>query len=181
MRHVLLFLVLAQVACAHPVLQVAVTIPHGQAAYEPAAGDSMRAQLLELMARVRGWGFRLELVENLKDDRGRDAFGLVWHAQRLIQLRAGLSDNAAFEVLTHEVAHVFAPRTLDEFAGEVFAELVMVGVCEYYGYTSTRNPAVYLAAFKQTFPAMPPLKRDIELAIKAATGRARVTVPPRAP
>lgn len=168
MRYVLWLFVVVHVGCAHPVLSMAEKIPFHAASYEPTSGDSAAKPLADLLARVCSWGMTVEYLE-------MSAFGRYIRPAHTIQLREGLSVNAQFEVLAHELGHVFAPPAIDDMTGQVFAELVGVEIAKFYGYESKRIAAAYIAQFKHTFSAVKHMRVDLEFAVKAATGQVPVS------
>lgn len=162
-------------ACAHPVLHLASTIPHHQATYTPTEGDSLQRPLTDLVTRLAGWGIAVEQADGLS------AFGDFTPSLRRIRLRSGLPVNAQFEVLAHEIGHIFAPRALDEATGQLFAEIVGYEIARFYGHDASLVSALYLAQMKHTFGAYRWLKTDIDFAVRAATGRETVLFPPDRP
>ncbi|HXG88758.1 MAG TPA: hypothetical protein VNJ02_10515 [Vicinamibacterales bacterium] len=176
-RVLLIALLTANVGCAPSVIEMASKIPHHQATYEPTEGDSMQRALDELLTRVRSWGFEVTYVEGLALPSGHPIFGRIDSVAHQIELRTPMPVNATFEVLAHELGHLFGPPALDRATGQVFAELVGVGIAAHYGYSSKRPAATYLAAFKHTFPSVAYLQADIDFAVKAATGQVPVRIP----
>ena len=154
-------------------LRLAEQIPHFQADYVPTEGDSMAGPLAELEQRLTDWGIA---IGDLPPTVG--GVGLSSLPARQILLRPGLPVNARFEVLAHEAGHLLQPVTLGNHeVGQVFAELVGVGIQQYYGSTTAEEvAALYLAQFKHAFGAERYLRRDIDYAVKALTGQVPMPV-----
>lgn len=153
------------IGCAPSVLDRASEIPHGQATYTPTAGTSMGDAFSDIFTLAGLWGFSV-----LYSD-GDEAYGRVYIKERRIEIRPDLPLNAMFEVMAHELGHIFQPAMLDTSEGEVFAELVLVDVAKFYGFSSSRISAQYLAAHKAAFPSAKYLRTDVKLAVEAITGQ----------
>lgn len=141
--------------------------PAWEATYTPTVGARMRGPLAALTARLAEGGITVTVVEGL------EAHGLSYVPMRQIVLNAALSVDGRFEVLAHEAGHFFHPGLADPSARELFAELVGVGVQEYYGSRTARTTAAgYLVLHKHAWATYPFLRRDIEEAVRVLTGRA---------
>lgn len=176
----LLALSVSSNGCAPTVLDLARKIPHTKAEWTPPHGDSMAAALADLEARVEGWGIEVRYVYDLRnqDEKsptyGLPAYGTWLPREALLLIADGFEINARFEILAHEVAHILQPRLIDEATSQVFAEVVAVAIAKHYGFDTRLSHAPWLADRKHAFSAIPDLKVDIDLAVKAATGKVSV-------
>ena len=149
-------------------------IPTWEAVYTPTTGDSFAGPYQALTARLIAHGIRVEEVPDLyQPATGAKVAGLTFRRSRLIQVEATYDLNARFEILCHEAGHLFHPQWLDSTTAEVFAEIVSVRVQRFYGSkTALTVSAPYVAAYKSAFPAMRPMRVDLQKAVDALTGRA---------
>jgi hypothetical protein len=156
-------------ACAPKTLRMASRISHFAATYEPTPGEEMADALADLQTRLTTWGITLGDLPPTSPNVGvADAHG------KTILIRAGLSVNARFEVLAHEAGHLLQPPSMESGSmhGQVFAEMVGVGVQKFYGSkTAEKVAAAYLAQMKYAFPAYKWMKHDIDYAIRCLTGQ----------
>jgi hypothetical protein len=161
-------MVVAFVGCAAPkTLRLAERIPALAADYQPTDGNRMAGPLAELEQRLESWGVA---IEDMPPDM--PGFGRASRQARTIWLRPELSPDARFEVLAHEAGHLFQAPALDPQTGQLFAEMVGVGVQKFYGSKTAEDVgAAYLSAFKHLFGSYRWMKRDIEYAVACLTGR----------
>lgn len=162
--------VLMLAGCAHTVtlIELASAIPAHEATWVPTPGEEMAGPLAEMKARAESWGFRFE---PLPPGMG-DTWGRISVPSRVVQVRDGLPVNAQFEVIAHELGHIFGPVSLAPDASQVFAEMVAVGVAEYYGHVGYVNTsAKYVAMHKGGFHVAKYVEVDVKFAVRCITGR----------
>ena len=149
-------------------------IPTWAAVYTPTTGATFAGPYQELTARLIAGGIRVEEVPDLhQPSTGAKVAGLTFRRSALIQIEATYELNARFEILCHEAGHLFHPVWFDPATAEVFAEIVSVNVQRFYGSkTALTVSAPYVATYKSAFPAMRPMRVDLQKAVDALTGRA---------
>ena len=154
--------------CAPSVRQIALRTPSHQAMYVPPTTATMAQPFAELKARVEGMGVTIAEIEE-----AGQFWGLADQRAKVIALSPDLGTDAKFEVLAHEAAHLFQPMGLSESEREVFAERVMVEVCDFYGHDARGISGQYLGRYKSGFGAQKALAVDYRRAVRVLTGRER--------
>jgi len=152
--------------CAPSVVSRAGRIPMAEATYVPTAGETLRGPFRSLVTRLHGWGIVVVVGPRIPG-----TFGSMDATTGTIYIDPDMPVNGQFEVLAHEAGHLFHSRGLPSDVAEVFAELVSVGVCRYYGHDARDSSARYLAGRKSGLASAPYLQQDVERAVKALTGR----------
>lgn len=174
MRVLALILVLPLAACASSWQRDALKIPSHQAQYVPPTTDRMAVHLAEMRARVTSWGVEILVLEPGQAQRMWGAAGQNPETgQRGIFLQADMAVDAQFEVLVHEAAHLLQPGGLSESEREVFAERVMVDVCQHYGHPARARSSTYLGRYKTGFGAQDAIAVDYRRAVRVLLGEER--------
>jgi hypothetical protein len=164
---ILLLPLAVSVNCAPRTLRMAERILALEANYIPTEGDEMAAALDELSGRLTAWGITIVDLPPTMQGVGRASLDA-----RTIWLRPELSPNGRFEVLAHEAGHLLQSPGLDEPTAQLFAEMVGVGIQQFYGSKTAEDVAArYLAGHKHVFGAYRWLRRDIQYAVLALTGQ----------
>jgi hypothetical protein len=157
------------------VVKQTIQVPAYKTDYQPAKGDDMAWAYEELWERLNAAGVRVEEIENLTYP-GTDApvSGLTFRRQKLIQVEKTYDLNGRFEVLCHEAGHLFHNSSLTQAQSEVFAELVGANLQVFYGSNKNRvaySSSHYLAGYKYGLAMIPFIQLDLDLALKALTGK----------
>ena len=163
-------LLVLNLACASAWQRDALRVPSHQAMYVPPTSATMAARLEELRARVLAWGVEI-VVPAAGDGQFWGMAGATGEGQRRIILSPELGVDGTFEVLAHEAAHLLQPGGLTEAQREVFAERVMVAVCDYYGYEASKRSSQYLARYKTGFAQQAAIEVDYRRAVRVLTGQ----------
>ena len=101
-----------------------------------------------------------------------NAIGSTDLETRQVFIDENLKWHARFETLAHEGGHLFHPRALFRQEGEVFAEAVMVLVCERAGDRGVlARSAQYLANAKGALHILKDYRFEIERAARILEGR----------
>lgn len=154
--------------CAPSVIDLALEIPHFEARVVTFAGDDHADAARALEERLTAWGIRIIAYHPATADLGMADIEL-----RAIFIHPSLSLNGRLQVLAHEGGHFLQPMSAwgDLAVSQVFAQLVSHGVCRYYGLTDELMFANYLAGYKHALASERYLRRDIQFAVEALTGR----------
>jgi hypothetical protein len=167
-------LLLASLGCApygeHPVVTRAKAIPVHLSGYTPAQTGNSAAALQHFEARVEWLGVTMAVLP--EEAVANEVYGMAAtvDGKKTIWLPAVMAADARFEVLAHEAAHLFAPPTLDQAQGEVFAEIVAYEVTKAFGYDHLEAAAQYCASWKPGLAAVPVLQADIDAVVTLLVG-----------
>ena len=167
--------VVSATACSFnsQILRQAQAIPAINADYKPAKGDSMAGAYKELWERLEAGGVTVHEEANLVNPQsGTQVWGLTFRNQHHIDIEATADVNARFEILCHEAGHLFHNAALTYAQAEIFAEIVGANLQDHYGVRGAKEKAAaYLAGYKNGADVAKTNKLDIEIAIKALTGK----------
>jgi hypothetical protein len=168
-------LILASLGCApygeHPVVVRAREIPVYLSGYKPTTTGNHAAAVQRLEDRVQWLGVTLEVLpeEAVTEHQTYGMAGVI-DGKRTIWLPLSLAADARLEILAHEAAHLFAPPTLDQAQGEVFAEVVAYEVSKALGYDHLEAAAHYCASWKPGLVIVGVMQADIEAVTKLLVG-----------
>lgn len=166
-----LLLLFPTASCAtysEQVLERAAKLSYYTAEYNGTKGDSHKAYLVELEARALEYGITLQYVPEA-DLQGN--VGMTIPEHRWIQIVESLPPNSKLEILAHEMAHVFQPRTLSGPEREVFADLIAVEYCRSVGLDIRSASAGYLPIYKSGFHVLDDWKIEFDMVLEVLQGK----------
>lgn len=153
---------------SHTVYSIAMEHLAWEPSYEPNPGSEMQTRVMQLEQFCQNNAIMLERT-TLDGLWGRSSL-----QYRIIQIREGLSPNAEFEVLAHELGHFFQPPPMSPGAAEVFAEMVVVHLGQLWHYDYTNSAAAYLARHKEWLQVAHIYDKEIRYAAQVLAGQKKV-------
>ncbi len=153
------------IGCASSYERMVIKTDPFSAHYKPSDGEVMKPALDELIARAATWGVTVRM-----DTPPPDVLGQTFRIEKLILISNQYPINGQFEILCHELGHLFHP-IMENMYNELFAEVVGWKVAEYYHWDIKRGSAEYVSRFKPALSGLKYLNHDIDRAVKIITGQ----------